>query len=129
MPLMMDSSLVDSLDWSGDAKSTSTAVVFLPQHVDMVWTGDNSFFSQAGLQNLLLLRVLRLSRVLTDMTTFGRFTAALGVGTLNNSHGNTQVDRARLKLGYKCCISQTWVPCFMVKWPLTKTLVLGKLGV
>jgi hypothetical protein len=102
MPLMimMDFSLLDIWGWStgSDANSSSSsgggnAVVVLATHADMAWSSGNSFFSQAGLQNLLLLRVLRLRRVLTDMTTFGRFTAALGVGTLNNSQGNTQVDR------------------------------------
>jgi Ion transport protein len=87
MPLLMYFSLVDG---SG---STSTSSVVFPTHIDMVWSGSNSFFSQAGLQNLLLLRVLRLRRVLTDMTTFGRFTAALGVGTLNNSQMNSKMDR------------------------------------
>jgi hypothetical protein len=52
----------------------------------------------AGLQNLLLLRVLRLRRVLTDITTFGRFTAALGIGTLNNSQLNTVVKPYQLQL-------------------------------
>ena len=33
----------------------------------------------AGLQNLLLLRVLRLRRVLTDINTFGKFEVALGL--------------------------------------------------
>lgn len=36
-------------------------------------------FDSTGLQNLLLLRILRLRRVLTDSNTFGRFQAALGV--------------------------------------------------
>ena len=35
--------------------------------------------NSAGLQNLLLLRVLRLRRVLTDMNTFGKFEVALGL--------------------------------------------------
>jgi hypothetical protein len=65
--------------------------------VDLFSSG-GSFFGQAGLQNLLLLRVLRLRRVLTDMTTFGRFTAALGIGTLNNSQSNTQIRPYQLQL-------------------------------
>ena len=52
----------------------------------------------AGLQNLLLLRVLRLRRVLTDISTFGRFTAALGIGTLNNAQLNTVVKPYQLQL-------------------------------
>jgi hypothetical protein len=52
----------------------------------------------AGLQNLLLLRVLRLRRVLTDITTFGRFTAALGIGSINNSQLNTVVKPYQLQL-------------------------------
>jgi hypothetical protein len=35
--------------------------------------------NSAGLQNLLLLRVLRLRRVLTDINTFGKFEVALGI--------------------------------------------------
>jgi len=35
--------------------------------------------NSAGLQNLLLLRVLRLRRVLTDINTFGKFQVALGL--------------------------------------------------
>lgn len=35
--------------------------------------------NSAGLQNLLLLRVLRLRRVLTDINTFGKFEIALGL--------------------------------------------------
>jgi len=35
--------------------------------------------NSAGLQNLLLLRVLRLRRILTDITTFGKFAVVLGL--------------------------------------------------
>jgi hypothetical protein len=35
-------------------------------------------FDSAGLQNLLLLRILRLRRILTDINTFSRFEMALG---------------------------------------------------
>ena len=43
---------------------------------------DTFFYSlqnSAGLTNLILLRVLRLRRVLTDINTFGRFAVALGI--------------------------------------------------
>lgn len=80
---------VDTFGWSN--------VDVVSDNVDLFSTG-SSFFSQAGLQNLLLLRVLRLRRVLTDMTTFGRFTAALGIGTLNNSQSNTVVRPYQLQL-------------------------------
>jgi hypothetical protein len=91
MPLMTHFSLIDALGCAPN-DSCSTPLV-MPNDIDMVRSGSSNFFSQAGLQNLLLLRVLRLRRVLTDMTTFGRFTAALGIGTLNNSQTNTQIDR------------------------------------
>lgn len=87
MPLMNLG--VDTFGWSN--------VDVVSDNVDLFSTG-SSFFSQAGLQNLLLLRVLRLRRVLTDMTTFGRFTAALGIGTLNNSQSNTVVRPYQLQL-------------------------------
>jgi hypothetical protein len=65
-------------------------VVLIPLSVATIMPGiENVFgipmtasalqFDSAGLQNLLLLRVFRLRRVLTDIKTFGRFEMALGI--------------------------------------------------
>lgn len=66
-------------------------VILIPLFLDVVLPlldaagvlqGDAIFYgwpNSAGLQNLLLLRVLRLRRVLTDIGTFRRFAGALGL--------------------------------------------------
>ena len=58
---------------------------FMPMLDEMGVLGDTqiilalNFQDSSGLQVLLLLRVLRLKRVLTDINTFGRFEVALGL--------------------------------------------------
>ena len=54
--------------------------------------------NSAGLQNLLLLRVLRLRRVLTDMTTFGKFTMAIGVKSQDVRPYQLQLARVLLSI-------------------------------
>jgi hypothetical protein len=58
----------------------------------------NPIQDSAGLQNLLLLRVLRLRRVLTDMTTFGNFAKALGISRATSSIKPYQLQLARVLL-------------------------------
>ena len=52
----------------------------------------------SGLQNLLLLRVLRLQRVLTDINTFSRFRRALGLSKQNIRPYQLQLARVLLSL-------------------------------
>eukprot|EP00566_Odontella_aurita_P012110 CAMPEP_0113544230 /NCGR_PEP_ID=MMETSP0015_2-20120614/10595_1 /TAXON_ID=2838 /ORGANISM="Odontella" /LENGTH=487 /DNA_ID=CAMNT_0000444471 /DNA_START=291 /DNA_END=1754 /DNA_ORIENTATION=- /assembly_acc=CAM_ASM_000160 len=58
-------------------------IVPLLNSVDLIGEGGGTFLlglqNSAGLQNLLLLRVLRLRRVLTDINTFRNFVTALGL--------------------------------------------------
>ena len=54
--------------------------------------------NSAGLQNLLLLRVLRLRRVLTDMNTFGKFTMAIGVKSQDVRPYQLQLARVLLSI-------------------------------
>eukprot|EP00562_Extubocellulus_spinifer_P032501 CAMPEP_0178730838 /NCGR_PEP_ID=MMETSP0699-20121125/29731_1 /TAXON_ID=265572 /ORGANISM="Extubocellulus spinifer, Strain CCMP396" /LENGTH=445 /DNA_ID=CAMNT_0020382887 /DNA_START=42 /DNA_END=1376 /DNA_ORIENTATION=+ len=55
-------------------------------------------FSSAGLQNLLLLRILRLRRILTDINTFSRFEMALGVKPRDVRPYQLQLARVLLSL-------------------------------
>ena len=58
-----------------------------------------------GLQNLLLLRVLRLRRVLIDMKTFGKFAKALGMSKATSSIKPHQLQLARVLLSIFTLIS------------------------
>ncbi|KAG7349974.1 ion transport 2 domain containing protein [Nitzschia inconspicua] len=99
MPLMSLGVDVLGMSWN-DIVSHGTTMTLFPSTSSTDTGGSNTdpLFFQAGLQNLLLLRVLRLRRVLTDMNTFGRFTAALGIGSLNNSQSNRLIRPYQLQL-------------------------------
>ena len=65
IPLFLGYAIVPLLDSLG---ATGDLVTYL-----------DGLQNSAGLQNLLLLRVLRLRRILTDINTFGKFEIALGL--------------------------------------------------
>jgi hypothetical protein len=66
-------------DWTTVASSTATTMTTMDDDalVDILQSAWH-FDSSSGLQNLLLLRIFRLRRVLTDINTFVRFQQALG---------------------------------------------------
>jgi hypothetical protein len=75
-PLVLGSAMLPLLNYLGVvshdySNSSSQHSAILP----FLYGIQNS----AGLQNLLLLRVLRLRRILTDITTFGKFAVVLGL--------------------------------------------------
>jgi len=66
VPLILGSAMLPMLDYLGLNQGEAFTLLYGLQN-------------SAGLQNLLLLRVLRLRRVLTDINTFGKFAVALGL--------------------------------------------------
>ncbi|KAG7373779.1 ion transport 2 domain containing protein [Nitzschia inconspicua] len=98
MPLMNLGVDVLGMSWNDIVSHGTTMTLFPSSSTETAGSNTDPLFFQAGLQNLLLLRVLRLRRVLTDMNTFGRFTAALGIGSLNNSQSNRLIRPYQLQL-------------------------------
>ena len=80
LPLALGSSML-LLDQLGSFGEEGKSIMSLSQqgYSDQISGFSADLFSAGPLQNLLLLRVLRLRRVLTDITTFSRFQKALGL--------------------------------------------------
>jgi Ion transport protein len=89
-PLMM---MTTTLTDNNNNNNNDAALVNILQSSASAWQFDSS-----GLQNLLLLRIFRLRRVLTDINTFVRFQQALGVKLRLNDVRPYQLQLARVLL-------------------------------
>jgi hypothetical protein len=85
-PLVVLDIIVVIIPFLASSAVVPVLLFFLQQDIDIGGGLGNNLLvflmglqNSAGLQNLLLLRVLRLRRVLTDITTFGKFEVALGL--------------------------------------------------
>ncbi|KAL3914068.1 MAG: hypothetical protein SGARI_000322 [Bacillariaceae sp.] len=100
MPLAdfaMHSSVGEVMDTTYSLATTAASTAD-HNHETLPFLLHNPIQESAGLQNLLLLRVLRLRRVLTDCTTFSRFIRALGLSRYSSQIKPYQLQLARVLL-------------------------------